>query len=606
MRLRTLAAACLAATAALTGTTGPAFAATPDTTPTLSPFPGPVSGEQPVTATSDAAFVRFTAFDGGQTGQDKISDVVPVDKDTHQATWTWQTWGFRGGSAVIAQDCDSAAGDVCGAASEEQVADVDNTATSDLPTDPVLLDPDVADEKTLSVTVAPESAGGTLSLVWPLGGVSADVTAGAPAVLDFSGVTGPHTDKVLLQRFSTIDPQICATDATSADVTVRRGLYPRIEDLSSPVISPNGDGRLDSADATAWFDAGTQSATWQLLDASGAALATPQTIDLSHVDAQGQVGFTVDPAKAGITLADGDYTLEVDSAGTIQGHDFTGEVPAALTVDTTPATVLGSVAPSRQTLYPVRDGYQDTLPFRVLTSQQGDEGASTTVVRVRNAAGSVVRTFTAPLDQAATWDGRTGGGAVLPEGKYVLEATAIDAHGNASQATSAVVTLSQKKLTQVTWTRTLSAQSSFVGSDSGRCAVLRRPGLRGWSGGMGYYSNAKCKPARVSDGFAVGVHGVYLPSAISYSSVRVEAYGGAAKAGGRDAAAVNWLLKDNGGILSKYYTVGPKPGWHNGGSPSPRSVVWSDHSILWAVVTAEGARYDVAKFRVTVVRTVLK
>jgi hypothetical protein len=111
-------------------------------------------------------------------------------------------------------------------------------------------------------------------------------------------------------------------------------------------------------------------------------------------------------------LAAGDYELEVQDAQT--GLSFAWRSFSVL-----PRLLIRSRSASPRAFFPlVRDGYRDTTTFRFALNQPAN-----VTVRVRNAAGKVVRTASLGRVSSGTWrwNGRTRSGKKLPPGTYRID-----------------------------------------------------------------------------------------------------------------------------------------------------------------------------------------
>jgi spore germination protein YaaH len=189
--------------------------------------------------------------------------------------------------------------------------------------------------------------------------------------------------------------------------------------ITSGLISPNGDGRLDTTTATL---TATGLTTW------GYAV---QPVTGSSVGAAVRSGSQVGKApsfiwngrnQGGGFVRDGSYRLTLwtaDASGNRADRAFT------VVVDRTPAAVTS--AASRGYLSPDGDGHHDTLPLAWKANE-----ALTGVVRLRNSAGTTVRTwaFTKKTSWAKAWTGRTAAGAVVPAGRYTYRVDGRDRAGN--------------------------------------------------------------------------------------------------------------------------------------------------------------------------------
>lgn len=462
----------------------------------------------------------------------------------------------------------------------------------------------------LSVTVAASDAAGTVYVAWSADrdATRTEVVPGTAADLDLSGFAGdPATGPLEIWRCSEVDETICTQTGTSEfDVTVRRGITMGRLTVGRDLFSPDGNGLVDTVTASvALEDAPGLRATWSLLDAAGAVAVPAQDIDVTD---PADTGFTVDPAAADVTLATGGYTLVVDAFAPGGKSGFTAQETTALSVDVDGPRPT-AVTPTLSTFYPVEDGYRDEVDVR-LTVEDAGLGAGTAtggVIRVVDADGKVVRRFgRSALADGFTfaWDGRTAKGEIVP-GRYTLEAVLTDDAGNRAKATSPAVTVLGKELVRKSVTRTVSARSSLVRNDSGRCSKLRLPAVHGWRGSVGYLSQATCQgTASGSSRVAAGVHGLRVPRAVRYHRVAIAAYGGASKKGTGDRAGLHFF--GNQGLLGDTAVLRPKVGWHAAGGRLGSKMVSPQRYVYWAVSTGYGQRYDVKRFRATVTYTALQ
>ncbi|MCW2780264.1 MAG: hypothetical protein JWR35_713 [Marmoricola sp.] len=261
---------------------------------------------------------------------------------------------------------------------------------------------------------------------------------------------------------------------------------------------------------------------------------------------------------------------------------------------------------AHSTFYPVVDNYLDTLgitvthPDSAWTSEQVDIVAS---------GGATVRSFppvsdNSQLSQQFSWNGQDNGGAAEPAGSYTVRVTVSDDSPNPSMTTSSPFTLSTKQLVTKPWSRTVSASGSLARKFVGKCSTVRKPSLRGWSGSIGLYSNTKCKGKTFQTSHVESLHTVRLPAAISYKTLSVSTYGGAAKSNKRSFAYIDYLTTN--GVYTASHRLGSGVTQHAGLTRATTPFVFSDHSIGWLVYTAMGARYDVKNFTVHLSYTVLQ
>ena len=188
--------------------------------------------------------------------------------------------------------------------------------------------------------------------------------------------------------------------------------------ISSGLISPNGDGRLDAT--TARLSAsGLISWGYAVQPIAG---ATVGAVVRSGSQAGRTPSFTWDGRnKAGAVVKDGTYRLTLWTADASNNR---AERRFTVTVDRTAAAVTSSA--SRGYFSPDGDGHIDTLPLSWRASE-----ALTGVVRVRNSAGRSVRvwSFSKKTSWKTAWTGRTAAGAFVPAGRYTFRVDGRDRGG---------------------------------------------------------------------------------------------------------------------------------------------------------------------------------
>jgi hypothetical protein len=624
--VRTLAAACLAAAAVVTTTALPVLPASAATAtrPTL-PVGldgSTVSQVTTLTAQSTAAYVRFEAHVDSATSTVMLAGQVPVVDG--QASWKWPTWGFGPGVKVVARDCATDAASSC-ATSTAALAGVDvaNPVTStDLPTEPILVNPFPADQGgdgPLQVHVVDDGGQGELYLDWKAPGqalVRQPVGSAGTAGMDFYNVVH-GTAPVQVVRCSPVSYGICAPAAApSAPVEVRRRLMPRLTGPSEAVVTRRSDHNADGPEDIATSlntEPITTSATWTVETDEYQPVVVDghpaQDVPVEGLVPGGDTPLVVHPDKVldgtGVVLPDGWYHLVITVHGTDREHEFTGGAVSRFHLDTTPDKAVG-LTPSQTTFYPYLDYYQDTVTFTPGYTDGWVPGHAV----VLDGAGAVVRSYPAEQfggGQPIGWDGRDDAGALLPAGLYQMRLLLKDEAGNTSSVTSDPVTLSRKRLVTKTFRRTVSAYASAYDDYSGRCSTVAHPGRRGWKGSLGYYSQAKCTGTKSGmSRVAAVMHAVRLPQAFDYGTVTVRAYGGATRTGS-DQAAGMFFQKPNGDLAGKVGWLRPRVAWHSIAShPRAKTLMDRNRWVAWNVFTNSGMRYDVAKFEVTVPYRVLQ
>jgi flagellar hook assembly protein FlgD len=184
-------------------------------------------------------------------------------------------------------------------------------------------------------------------------------------------------------------------------------------------FSPNGDGRQDTLTVSARL---SEVAWWRVRFWR----------DGLHVWAGSGTGSSVaatwNGLSAGALVADGTYqwTLETrDDWGNLgparSGQISVDTVAPELTPLSLPASTYNLISPNA-------DGRYDSIVVSAGLTEPG-----TVALSVRNAAWTTVRSVSAVstgAPVAVTWDGKSNGGAVVPDGTYSLRYAPIDKAGN--------------------------------------------------------------------------------------------------------------------------------------------------------------------------------
>ncbi|HEY2916465.1 MAG TPA: FlgD immunoglobulin-like domain containing protein, partial [Candidatus Limnocylindrales bacterium] len=140
-------------------------------------------------------------------------------------------------------------------------------------------------------------------------------------------------------------------------------------------------------------------------------------------------------------LPQGSYTLTATYSGDIRALPSASD-PYPLTIGPNLVHATG-VGVSSATIYPVTDGYLDTVAVKGTRDE-----AINVAIQVFNSSNSLVRSASIASGTGAysyAWNGRTSGGTVLAEGTYKVVQTLYDANGGKLVVTSSMV-LSKKFL----------------------------------------------------------------------------------------------------------------------------------------------------------------
>lgn len=203
-----------------------------------------------------------------------------------------------------------------------------------------------------------------------------------------------------------------ATDSANNATTVSNGFSVDTTPPSLTLTSP-ADGTLTNNPAVSIGGTGDAGETVEVVVTDGNGQSQNLT---TVVDAQGN--WSVNP----MMLADGTYTVNATSTDAAGNTASVG--PSTFTVDATAPAVAIS-APADGSLS------NDNTPTVTGTVEPG----AMLVVVVRDAQNMIVQTLSPMVDAQGNW---TADAAQLPDGAYTIEATASDAAGNTSTATSGV------------------------------------------------------------------------------------------------------------------------------------------------------------------------
>jgi Big-like domain-containing protein len=192
----------------------------------------------------------------------------------------------------------------------------------------------------------------------------------------------------------------------------------------------------------------------------------------STVLASGPVGGSATKVEVTTTFsAAGTHVIRADLAsGDPDYLDSTTTIEQAVGLDDFVAA--NGFALSIPTIYPVKDGYRDTVAVKGARQ----ETASVAVTVTSSGTGKVVARGSVPAGVGPyqwLWNGRTAGGAILPAGTYVISQVVTDSQGN-QLGWSKSITLSTKKLVTLTWSKTQYGNQFQSFGRSGNGTVTKR------------------------------------------------------------------------------------------------------------------------------------
>jgi spore germination protein YaaH/flagellar hook assembly protein FlgD len=230
--------------------------------------------------------------------------------------------------------------------------------------------------------------------------------------------------------------------------------------LSSPFVSANGDGRLDSVTVRATVT-GHIKFGWSVAPLRGGVAGT--AVRSGSVTGK-TVAFTWDGRdNAGKLVADGPYRITVWAADVSNNR---ASVAKVVTVDRRPSVV--RMASNPASLSPNGDGQAD----RAVLVMRADEAISGTA-RLIDTTGATVRRWTISAATAGdwTWDGRDATGRTVADGRYLFRVRGLDRAGN--QTVRDLTVRVDRTIKTLAW-----AHTSFVpkaGQTDRFTVVLHRP-----------------------------------------------------------------------------------------------------------------------------------
>lgn len=252
------------------------------------------------------------------------------------------------------------------------------------------------------------------------------------------------------------------------------------------------------------------------------------------------------------------------------------------------------------TFYPIEDGTGDKLMIDLTP----DETVEHYVYEVVAGDGSTVarhgRTWLSDRSWQPTWDGREFGGLLVPAGAYRLVLHAYDRAGNLA-STERRITVSYEHERTVVFRHTYSPAKTQYDQLVGKCSRLEKPARPNWPGSIGYMSGTPCSTRAGTE--VVTAHAVRVPwsNLHKYLSTRVSVTGGKAT-GARSYLVILYLTRNEGWDAPEVLddNMGVHPGRTVDGFRTVLGVDEKRPTLVWEVGNANGAKYDVKSFTVTV------
>jgi len=407
-------------------------------------------------------------------------------------------------------------------------------------------------------------------------------------------------------RCDDLNPDQCASfDAQSPAYDVRQQLH-----LTYDTVTKITAGHPDTSVQLHVIRPGTYDLTWHLAFPAGTDPGVSDSVTGGTITGTDLAPITIPGAAlttSGSYLLEGTLTVHGSDAGFdgdyVLDLDGSPAVSPTVTVDRTGPS-LTSVTASPTTIYPRilhNSTYRSWTTFAIFGTGLPNVVAAKLYKRT-GTGDTFQRTLTIKpgvnsLHGTAVWTGLLSGGVPAPAGLYVVKFE--DSDGNASSRVGSV-TVSSKKLVTKTWTRTFSPAGTLADSYVGKCSTLREPSLRGWYHSFGYYANTRCASQTSKDSLISTLHVTFLPKAVQYVDIHVNAYGGAARAKPGSKARIRYLTTstDPAKQWASTRTISSTLGTHAGYTRSTSGLVFKDRSFGWGIYTGFGYQYDIKSFTV--------
>lgn len=388
------------------------------------------------------------------------------------------------------------------------------------------------------------------------------------------------------------------TGYRSPTIRIQQRLDPGQASTYPIMVSPNGDGIMDSVAATmSVYPPEPVSVNWSYKDThtdtvigtGGPVAATP--------DADGNLSFPLVPSGVPSGRYELSFALHADDPdfGALDGT-IEGSIDSTIIVDLEPPGP-ASFEIDDTTIYPYIEGmWSDAYPLTTeiavsVPDQHNGDGR----LEMIDSSGAVVRTRGISLFgwNWFEWDGRDDDGNRVPAGAYQARVVATDSAGNTTEAVGPTVEVSPAKLVERSLSRTLTPSKAVARHVVGRCSQLRRPSSRGWPGSLGLYSNVRCK-GTTRDSRVVTIYRVPVPrDRTSLGPFIVTAVGGAGSRAPRSTATVAFRTSNGWQFPQE---LGPRLGSHEAHLDQPHS--YDGEPITFAIRVDGGNRYDLKRIRI--------
>jgi flagellar hook assembly protein FlgD len=474
----------------------------PATTPTLtSPTDGAnVSGDVGISATSTEALVQF--YENG------VAFGPQVATSAGAASTTWSTWGLSNGGPVVwtAADCNGAG---CNPVQSTAVSvNVLNAA----PTITSPLDGSTTDPFPVATATAP---GGALAFAFDGAAIGIDTTAPYSEPIAGPVADGQHTLQVTECDASGV---VCnGPIATSIFNVVTPTLHPAITSVAPNPFSPRVDGRNDTTSFRVHLP-DAETTTWSIKN------ALSQTVNGPHAAGALGVGDHVfkwnGRNNANQIVADGTYTIVVETSAPSGGLTLHGTASAPVRVDDT-ASAVRIAAGNGATFYPVVDGYLDNFGPKATVNEGG-----TVWLQIYTTTGTLVSQTGLNHAAAGTfpvlWNGRNRANAIAAAGAFHFRFLTQDAAGNRSATGLGTVYLSLRHLVTKSVAITRNGNPAVVGSTDPSCT--------GYSTTLTKFAHGLelgnwCDENVDGPQLVVAEYTIALPGAIRYNSIRLQSLG---------------------------------------------------------------------------------